>query len=347
VTTTGINPNYVMIVCGGGTAINDAVGAYRFSVGAAVKDGSTPPAQFTAISARTNASDFAYGAQIVYNDRVAGYSETSSVQSTYRVSNFGTGQFTVETVAHVGSAVILGYIAIEFPVVPQLFMATAPTSSGNWRPATGTATPVGAFMLPTAAVDLATFSNGYSNGNRASRGLYVVTPQEEFCAFESKDTNETTSNNKTRHHNRLMVMNNSNSVIFSASQPTFDSTGLLYASANVTPSSEGNRIGGVYFYDTATTKYLKYLVQSTAVGAEVDGIVFNPGTGGAITGSKVGEFTGIEVVAGTGDDTGKGVLLVPAADFNGSGLAVDAEVVALARTSTFTTGIEPGVIVEE
>jgi hypothetical protein len=96
-----------------------------------------------------------------------------------------------------------------------------------------------------------------------------------------------------------------------------------------------------------TTKYMKYFIQSTAVGAEVDGIVFNPGTGGAITGSKVGEFTGIEVVAGTGDDTGKGVLLVPAADFNGSALAVDAEVVALARTSTFTTGIEPGVIVEE
>jgi hypothetical protein len=100
-------------------------------------------------------------------------------------------------------------------------------------------------------------------------------------------------------------------------------------------------------YGSATTKYMKYFIQSTAVAAEVDGVVFYPGTGGAITGSKIGEFTGIEVVAGTGDDTGKGVLLVPAADFNGSALEVDDPVVALARTSTFTTGIEPGVIVEE
>ena len=98
---------------------------------------------------------------------------------------------------------------------------------------------------------------------------------------------------------------------------------------------------------TTTTKYLKYFIQSTAVAAEANGAVWHPGSGGAITGAKIGEFTGIEVVAGTGDDTGKGVLLVPAADFNGSSLAVDDPVVALARTSTFTTGIEPGVIVVE
>ena len=98
---------------------------------------------------------------------------------------------------------------------------------------------------------------------------------------------------------------------------------------------------------SATTKYMKYFIQSTAVAAEVDGVVFQPGTGGAITGSKIGEFTGITVAEGTGDDTGKGVLLVPAADFNGSALNENDPVVALARTATFTTGIEPGVIIEE
>lgn len=97
---------------------------------------------------------------------------------------------------------------------------------------------------------------------------------------------------------------------------------------------------------SATLK-LKFLVQSTAVGSTVAGVVFQPPATGDITGDKIGEFTGVVVTAGAGADSGKGVVLVPVSEFGGGALAVDDPVVCLVRDADETTGIEAAIIIEE
>lgn len=96
------------------------------------------------------------------------------------------------------------------------------------------------------------------------------------------------------------------------------------------------------------TKKLKLLMAASAVGAVVTGGIVWADQASAIAGAETGEFTGsYTVVAGTGGDTGYGVLKVPAADFGGSGLANSTTVQVYVKNATNFTPIWPATIITE
>ncbi len=107
---------------------------------------------------------------------------------------------------------------------------------------------------------------------------------------------------------------------------------------------------GVYFSlvtgGGGGTKKLKLLTTSSAVGQTVDGIVWNTASGTDV-GSKVGTFTSQTIAAGTGGDTGFGVLKVDATAFGGSGLADGTTVKVYAQNSTNFTPHWDGTIITE
>ncbi len=83
---------------------------------------------------------------------------------------------------------------------------------------------------------------------------------------------------------------------------------------------------------------LKGLVHPSAQGVtSVSGVVFNAPSGGDITGTKIGEFTGEAFESAL--EGGQAVILVPVGSFGGEALSTSSTPVALFRTSTSTTGI--------
>jgi hypothetical protein len=129
-------------------------------------------------------------------------------------------------------------------------------------------------------------------------------------------------------------------------QGTAGSTGTYVLTENA-GGGDSARYTNQAWYETApaTTKYLKLLVHPSAqsVGS-VSGVVFTPPTGGDITGTKIGEFTGA-AFEGTLESS-QAVLLVNVTAFSGSSLTTDDAPVALVRTATLTTGAVVGSVVE-
>jgi hypothetical protein len=119
---------------------------------------------------------------------------------------------------------------------------------------------------------------------------------------------------------------------------TYDMT--LYGTTKPTYDADNPTLG------TGTTKYLKLLVHPDAIGAtNVQGVAW---TASGIAGTEYGEFTGQDIVEGTGDDDGYGVLLVPAADCGCSGLAAATTVRVYIKDTVvgYQTGVHDGTIVE-
>ena len=97
----------------------------------------------------------------------------------------------------------------------------------------------------------------------------------------------------------------------------------------------------------STTQKAKMLMNSAAVGQTVDGVAFAAPTGGNITGTKYGEFTGVSVIAGTGGDTGYGVLKVPLSSIGNPTLADGASLVMYAKNTTNFSPIWPATVISE
>lgn len=90
------------------------------------------------------------------------------------------------------------------------------------------------------------------------------------------------------------------------------------------------------------TRKLRVLVDASAAGVTgVSGVVFAAPTGGAITGTEYGEFTGkaFEVALVNDGGVDKAEIKVPVADFGGNTLTVQDVPAVELRTDTHTTGI--------
>ena len=121
------------------------------------------------------------------------------------------------------------------------------------------------------------------------------------------------------------------------------------ASTWVSPYSMRSRSAVLALVPGVTlTKYLKLLADSSAASAtSVDVIAFSaPSGSNYITGTtRYGSATGKSFEATL--ESGNAVLKIPAADVGCSGLAASATVAALARNSTYTTGMVEATIIEE
>jgi hypothetical protein len=115
-------------------------------------------------------------------------------------------------------------------------------------------------------------------------------------------------------------------------------------------------VDGTYYFEgeywegndnyTSIVKKLKLLTHSSAASASgVSGIVFQYPTGGNVTGTEIGEFTGKTFEASL--ESGQAVLKVPVADFGGTSLTTSDTPVVLVRNSTNTTGVVTAQVIEE
>jgi len=97
---------------------------------------------------------------------------------------------------------------------------------------------------------------------------------------------------------------------------------------------------------TTAVKKLKLLAHPNAASATgVYGSVFEAPTGGALTGNKIGNFSGAAFEATL--ENNKAVLKVDVADFGGSALTTSSTPVAIARNTSYTTGVLPCTVIEE
>jgi hypothetical protein len=125
-----------------------------------------------------------------------------------------------------------------------------------------------------------------------------------------------------------------------------DWLGTLFEAGSPGVALAGGAVAGAAGSASLRTKKLKLLVNSAAIGATVDGVVFAPPVSG-IVGAEIGEFTGATIAAGSGADAGKGVLLIPVTAFGGSSLAVFDQPRVYLKNSTHFTPIWPGQVIEE
>lgn len=139
--------------------------------------------------------------------------------------------------------------------------------------------------------------------------------------------------------------------VSSTGAKTLNATGLTasttyYAHLVHTDSSanDSNRVTSSSF--VTVVKYLKLLLNAAAVGATVDGIAWAT-EADAIAGAEYGEFTGKTIAAGTGDDSGYGVLKVPLSEIGSPALDVDDTLVVAVRSSTHFSAIWTAVVIEE
>lgn len=97
---------------------------------------------------------------------------------------------------------------------------------------------------------------------------------------------------------------------------------------------------------TTTGNYLKILVHSSAQSASsIEGIVFAAPTGGNITGTEIGEFTGKSFSGSL--ENGKAVLKVLTTAFGGGSLTTSDTPVVLVRNGSNTTGVIYATIIQE
>lgn len=116
---------------------------------------------------------------------------------------------------------------------------------------------------------------------------------------------------------------------------------------------QGGATRTVYFSKTSlgatVVKKLKLLLKSTSVDQVITkGTVLAAPTTEPLHGAAVGQFSGsYTITAGAGDDTGKAVLKVPAADFSGGALNVGANVRAYVESANGFSSLHAGTVIEE
>lgn len=248
-TTTGINPNFIM-----------NVGAYGSLVaGFAINSGSPLTQKSFGWSVSTNLSPCRNGS-VLLSDRIGaaivGGSASAFTYKEYEVTAFGTDQFTVTTQEGSSPSAFTTqqvFLALQVDALPDLFLATAPTGTGDWGPIyTATSQPVAALMIPCAQTAEDTYSD--TGDESGGIGYYFVSPTEESGVYITNEDALTTTNASTRQSASLIIQGDEGGAPkFQASQPTFSSSGLTFADANTSSATAAYRILGVAFRDTSTS----------------------------------------------------------------------------------------------
>jgi hypothetical protein len=135
----------------------------------------------------------------------------------------------------------------------------------------------------------------------------------------------------------------STSITFTAVKGALNVNTDLYLFV-VDNSGNANASGAVLQF--VNVKKLKLLAHSSAASATgVDGVVFNAPTGGALTGTKIGEFADKAFEASL--ESGKAVLKVNVNDFSGGTLTTSDTPVAYVQNATYHTPLVSCTVVEE
>lgn len=255
VTTTGVDPNFVWIfgVSGTAAADNDADDP-SLSIGMAADNGSSID-QFVHCHYKHNtAQSNVDGAGSIAPDRAGlGFDSNKTQQYQLEVTAMGTDDFEVTTRAGSGSvtAQTWMYLAVEFATPAELFLANAPTSTGNWDPATMSAQPESIFVIPTP--NNADDETATSGGSAKNQSLYYANENSDeayWHSYSNESPSVTTTDARFKYNNRLEWNGNVNGATPEGnadSGPTFDSSGVIFdVSSNAPPSAYRTIILGVF-----------------------------------------------------------------------------------------------------
>lgn len=143
-----------------------------------------------------------------------------------------------------------------------------------------------------------------------------------------------------------------NVAVSSAGAKTLNATGLTtattyYAHFVHTDAAANDSVRVYSLAFTAADKKLKLLLDYAAVGATVaKGIAWAPQSG-SLAGAEYGEFSGQIVTAGSGADTGYGVLKVLLSAIGSPALSVGDTVKVYVESSTHYSPVWPATVIEE
>lgn len=254
VTTTGVDPNFVWIfgISGTAAADNDADDPC-LSVGMAVDNGSSID-QFVHCHYKHNtAQSNVDAAGSIAPDRAGlGFTTSKTKQYELEVTAMGTDDFAVTTRAGSGSvtAQTWMYLAVEFATPAELFMANAPTSTGDWDAATMSFQPESVFVIPTnLAVDDGTDNTGAESKNQSFYYANKNSEEAYFHSYNNEAPSVTTTDARFKYNNRLEWNGNVNGSTPSGnadSGPTFDSSGVIWDVTNAASHAFRTIILGVF-----------------------------------------------------------------------------------------------------
>lgn len=245
VNTLGFTPNGLIVIGTGLSTFESGEGRKCASIGFATSRGSiTQACNRISGLALINTSE-----SIAGYDSVIASSGTTSERSTYTLTEFISGGFTIRTNSVTGADERAhGYIALNLEIAPDVFVGTTPTS-GDWSPYTGTFQPGTVLMSANANTSL---GHDTSGAEIASHSMYALNGTDEIGSCFGADDAVAATALFSRHSAGLIIQDGAGGApVFRAHSPTFSSTGITYASANITHGASGYKVFGMAFEGAA------------------------------------------------------------------------------------------------
>ena len=152
-------------------------------------------------------------------------------------------------------AEIYAYMAIESGTEPHVFSANAPTSTGNWDPVTMSEQPDSIFIMPTGWTSDEGDTGSGGKSTRILNALYYANDNEEVLLKNYHVDGGSSTNTYHERAGNLEWQGNSTSSTpngESDSDPTFDSTGVVFNISSNAASQSWRNIGVGFFPTSAT-----------------------------------------------------------------------------------------------
>lgn len=243
VTTTGVTPNCVLFThCATATAdIDNGFPTAQISYGIAVDNGASIDENVALFRMQTISTNLESRSGLYTGYCGAWFGASGGgLAGAISCTDMSAGSFDVTN--DIGTtAQAFGYLALELEDVPKTAVVTSPTDGAEWDPYTDTLKrdAVLMFVVPAAAADTEYTSGAGTEGI----GHYVVdSTGTEQGAFAYHEDGLGTSNTSGRHSSALIIQDAQGTPDLTASAPTFDDSGLVFAAANVSTATSAHQI---------------------------------------------------------------------------------------------------------
>jgi hypothetical protein len=174
---------------------------------------------------------------------------SESILSAYEcteMSSTSSGRFVITT--RLGAhPEYLSYLALDFDTVPRIFSAGIPTS-GDFDPYTDTVQPQSVLMITGGNTSTNTEQSGPAGAGGI--GFYFAhddTTPVERGGYTVDEDGVTTTNSSGQSKDALLIQDDVGTTLVEADTIDFDSTGIRFASANITHDSSTRYVIGALF----------------------------------------------------------------------------------------------------
>lgn len=271
--TTGINPNFVIMAESYTSALNytsETIAA--MSLGFASDESGGITNRCAAFGHQDSGGQGANASDLRGTSLV-----TAAIRFETSVTAFGTAEFTVTTdTVQTAANGHVAFLAMQVDVPPVLFLTSTPTS-GDFDPYTDTKQPQSVLMA-TSHVTTKNVVNG-ADPDCSGLGWYFASVEgDESGGYATSDETGTTTDTNGRTDVALIIQNEgSGTPDFDASLPTFDGGGILFSSGNINHDNEPLFVVGAAFGVSVT---ITSVSSDDVIGAaETDWVIAGSGFG--------------------------------------------------------------------